>query len=147
MNNDCFAAIRGPGKRQRNPREYRWVYNLPYNPSCPLLGHEVWDVENGKTGIARLKEINRVCQDCSSIHHFGRTETLAKRGTITPEEFQRTIQHFQTVNNCDQTAFARHHREAWEEWRRRNEVAWDVDLAHSRILLNQAWNPLRHNVR
>jgi len=98
-------------------------------PPQPLLGHEAWEYEeNRRTGIARLKGIKRICQDCSSIHHFGRTAKLAQSGVITPMEFERIIQHFLKVNKCTAEVFGSHFRDAQKVWHRRSNMKWIVDF-------------------
>jgi hypothetical protein len=72
------------------------------NREGSLQGHEEWDyVESKGSGIARLKSINLVCQDCHSIHHIGRTQKLLISGVITQATWDRLIEHFLRVNTCD----------------------------------------------
>jgi hypothetical protein len=105
------------------------------NPGCaicgslaPLQGHEVWDyAETGNTGTATLRGVRFICQDCSSIHHFGRFQKLLVTGVINPQEFQRVIEHALRVNGCDMATFRQHGREVKEAHDRRSKLSWTVD--------------------
>jgi hypothetical protein len=93
--------------------------------AAPLQGHEVWDyVETETTGIATLREIRLVCQDCSSTHHFGRFQSLPG---LTPEEYNRVKSHALRVNNCDMATWDEHGRESFETYERRKGLSWTVD--------------------
>jgi hypothetical protein len=95
-----------------------------------LSGHEVWEyVEKPRTGIARVIGIQHICQDCHSIHHFGRTLNLFRSGAIAKEEFYRIIRHFLTVNDCDTTVFERHVEETRKDWQRRSKLKWTISAA------------------
>jgi hypothetical protein len=93
------------------------------------VGHEVWEyTENGKAGIARLTDIKRICLDCSSIHHFGRTSRLVFDGKITRQEYQRIIKHFLTVNNCNMAVSKQHEHEAIAICQRRSAMQWTIEF-------------------
>ena len=95
---------------------------------APLQGHEVWDyVETETTGTATLRGIRFICQDCSSIHHFGRFQGLLAAGVITSQEYERVIRHALQVNDCDMATWEQHGREALEAYRRRSKLSWTVD--------------------
>jgi hypothetical protein len=94
-----------------------------------LQGHEEWDYVEGKSsGIAVLKRINLVCQDCHSIHHIGRTHRLLMAGVITKATWDRLIEHFLHVNNCDMAMWEQHGREAKSNWDRRSKLTWTIDF-------------------
>ena len=95
---------------------------------APLQGHEVWDyAETETTGTATLREIRFICQDCSSIHHFGRFHLLLAEGVITSQEYERVIRHALRVNGCDIATWEQHGREALEAYKRRSKLSWTVD--------------------
>jgi hypothetical protein len=91
-------------------REFRAKLVAVSKPGCAICGsrqgslhaHEEWEYIEGKnSGVARLKCINLVCQDCHSIHHIGRTQRLLVEGCITQATWDRLIGHFLRVNSCD----------------------------------------------
>jgi hypothetical protein len=95
---------------------------------APLQGHEVWDyVEKKRTGTATLLDIRLVCQDCSSIHHFGRFQRLVASKVITREEFERVMQHMLRVNGCTIAEWEKHGQDAQEAWQRRSKLRWKID--------------------
>lgn len=99
-----------------------------YGDKAPLQGHEVWSyTEKRKTGTATLLDIRLVCQDCSSIHHFGRFQLLLADKVITREEFERVMQHMLRVNGCTIAEWEKHAQEVQEAWQRRSELRWKVD--------------------
>lgn len=98
-----------------------------------LHGHEVWSYdEKRKTGTATLTDIRLVCQDCSSIHHFGRFRNLLASNVITSEEFQRVMKRMRRINRCTIADWEAHVQEADEVWRRRSELSWEVDYGNFR---------------
>ena len=110
---------------------------LAKHPGCaicgsrqgPLQAHETWDYKEGKTsGIVTLKQINRVCQDCHSIIHIGRTRRLLQAGAIPQATWKHLIAHFLHVNNCDKATWLRHSREATATWERRSSLTWSINI-------------------
>jgi len=100
-------------------------------PEGQLQGHEEWEyIERKKSGIARLRGVNLVCQDCHSIHHIGRTQRLLLgQGETGRIEWTRLIAHFLRVNQCDGAAWAQHSRQAKADWERRSKIInWTVDF-------------------
>jgi hypothetical protein len=95
----------------------------------PLQAHEEWDYEEGKSsGVATLKRVNRVCQDCHSIHHIGRTQKRLMSGVINWATWDRLIAHFLRVNDCDMATWERHGREARLAWKRRSSMTWTIEF-------------------
>ncbi len=95
---------------------------------APLQGHEVWDyAETETTGTAMLQGVNFVCQDCSSIHHFGRFQQLLAERVITPQEYQRVIEHALRVNDCDTAKWEQHALVAKEAYDRRSNLRWAIN--------------------
>jgi hypothetical protein len=95
---------------------------------APLQGHEVWDyVETKTTGTATLRGIRFICQDCSSIHHFGRFQRLLAERVITLKEYERVIGHALRVNDCDMATWEQHGHETLEAWERRSKLRWTID--------------------
>jgi hypothetical protein len=97
----------------------------------PLQDHEEWDYKEGESsGVATLKRINRVCQDCHSIIHIGRTQKLMMSGDINQAKatWNRLIAHFLRVNDCDKATWERHGREARLAWKRRSSMTWTIEF-------------------
>jgi hypothetical protein len=96
----------------------------------PFHAHEEWDYKEGRSrGVATLKWVKRVCQDCHSIIHIGRTNNLLLFGSILPAEWERLVAHFQRVNDCDTATFKQHFGEARSVWRRRSNLTWTIDCS------------------
>lgn len=107
--------------------------------TAPLQGHEVWDyAEKKRTGTATLRDIRLVCQDCSSIHHFGRFQRLLATKFITREEFERVMQHMLHVNGCTFAEWENHGKEAQEAWQRRSKLRWKIDYGMFRWAVDLA---------
>ena len=121
---DALAARRKPGCAVCDSR-------------APLQGHEVWDYAETKTaGIATLQDINLICQDCSSIHHFGRFHLLFAQSK--PQEYERVIKHALRVNGCDMATWEQHGREAKAAYDRRSKLSWTVDYGWLGELVQEA---------
>jgi hypothetical protein len=106
-------------------------------PVCGICGaaaatpeaHEEWEyIEAKGSGIARLKRISLVCQDCHSIHHIGRTQKLLISGAITRAMWDHLIAHFLRVNACDVAVWEQHSREVKADWSRRSKLTWTLDV-------------------
>jgi hypothetical protein len=101
--------------------------------SSPLYGHEVWDyAEKEVTGTATLRGVRMVCQDCHSIVHFGRFQSLLVEKAITKKEYDRVIAHALRINACGAAVWEQHGRETKEAYDRRSKLNWTVD-----------WGPLK----
>ena len=96
----------------------------------PFHAHEEWDYKEGRShGVATLKWVKRVCQDCHSIIHIGRTHNLFLSGSILPAEWERLVAHFLRVNDCDMATFKQHFGEARLVWQRRSNLTWTIDCS------------------
>lgn len=129
--------------------KYRWgklrqsILNAR-GPSCAICGstekphgHEVWVYQEGpRRGIARLVEVEIVCRDCHSIHHWGVSTRLGFQGAMPIEELKRLVRHACKINNWKIPDFQRHADEAMEIWSQRSKLRWKVD-----------WGPFREAVR
>jgi len=86
--------------------------------------HELWEYDDQKH-TQTLVGFVALCDLCHMVKHIGRTTILARKGLVDYEEI---IEHFMTVNDCDRATFERHKQAATEQWMRRSEHEWDVDM-------------------
>lgn len=92
-----------------------------------LSAHEEWTyTEKIKTGVAKLAGVSLLCWHCHACEHFGNTQKLTASGTL-PRAVDDTIAHFCRLNNVSEAHFHEHHREAAEDWDRRNRLTWSID--------------------
>jgi len=116
--------------------------------TAPLQGHEVWNyAEKKRTGTATLADIRLVCQDCSSIHHFGRFQLLLASKVIPREEFERVMQHMMRVNDCTIAEWEKHAQEAQEAWQRRSKLRWKIDYGMFRWAVDHLAGAPAHETR
>ena len=99
-------------------------------------GHEVWDYVEKRGPAPRRCSTSGWCQDCSSIHHFGRFQRLVASKVITREEFER-VMHMLRVNGCTIAEWEKHGQDAQKHGNVAQNCAgksigmfqWAVDLA------------------
>lgn len=102
-----------------------------YNHQCGICGqqgilncHELWQYDDLKY-IQTLTGFIALCKMCHHIKHIGLANILADRGELN---YEMLIRHFMGVNNCDRLTFTKHRQKAFDEWERRSEHEWQVDL-------------------
>ena len=43
-------------------------------------------------------------------------------------DYEKVVEHFMKVNNCDRDTFEKHEEKAFEHWRKRSSHEWQVDF-------------------
>jgi hypothetical protein len=86
--------------------------------------HEVWEYDD-KKHIQKLRGFVALCDMCHHVKHLGFAAILASKGEL---DYDKVIEHYMKVNNCDRKTFEEHRGRAFDEWRERSKYKWDVDL-------------------
>lgn len=86
--------------------------------------HEVWEYDDEKHA-QRLAGFISLCVMCHHVKHIGLAGILASRGQL---DYEGVIRHFMKVNKCGRRIFFKHRDEAFDEWERRSQDEWIVDL-------------------
>ncbi len=110
-----------------------------YGHRCGICGyegrlncHEIWEYDDQQHN-QKLAGFIALCDLCHHVKHIGLAGILAKRGEL---DFDKVIQHFLRVNNCDEKTFQQHYEEAFEQWRERSKHQWNVDLGEYQSLVD-----------
>lgn len=102
-----------------------------YGYRCGICGaegrlncHEIWEYDD-KNHIQKLKSFIALCDMCHHVKHIGLAGILASEGKL---DYEKVVEHFMDVNNCDRRIFEEHKKRAFDEWRKRSQHEWHVDL-------------------
>lgn len=102
-----------------------------YGYKCGICGasarlhcHEIWQYDD-KEHVQLLLGFIALCEWCHHVKHLGLAGILASEGKL---DYDRVIAHFLTVNECSQEDFELHRRQAFDQWRERNNYQWRTDL-------------------
>lgn len=103
-----------------------------FNYTCGICGatdtkvecHEVWSYDD-KKNIQSLDGLICLCGPCHRVKHYGHSQILASQGKL---DLDKINQHFMKVNQCDYFALVEHIRASMQEWDRRSQHPWHVDL-------------------
>ena len=114
-----------------------------YGHRCGICGdegrlncHEIWEYGD-KKHIQKLVGFIALCDMCHHVKHIGLAGILARRGEL---DYEKVIEHFMKVNNCDRIAFENHFDDAREQWIERSGHNWRVDLGdYAGIVKNIKW--------
>ena len=86
--------------------------------------HEMWRYDD-RHNVQRLVGFVALCNLCHHVKHIGLAVILAAEGRLS---YERVVEHFLEVNNCDRGTFAKHKTSAFAKWRDRSQRAWTTDL-------------------
>lgn len=75
---------------------------------------------------------------CDHVKHIGFAGILARQGKL---DFNKVVEHFMKVNECDKTAFEAHYQEAFAQWRARSQHQWTTDLGEYSHLIKDGAPP------
>jgi hypothetical protein len=102
-----------------------------YGHRCGICGfvgklncHEIWHYDD-QNRIQKLAGFIALCDLCHHVKHIGLADILASRGEL---DFDKVVEHFLQVNECNKETFEQHHRHAFEQWRERSKYEWRIDL-------------------
>lgn len=111
-----------------------------YGYKCGICGaegqlncHEIWHYD-GKRHIQELHGFIALCKMCHFVKHIGRAIQLANEGHL---DYQKLIEHFMKVNDCDENTFYEHRKEAFAEWEDRSKCKWKIDLGKYKELISE----------
>lgn len=103
-----------------------------YNNKCGKCGvegqsldcHEIWHF-NEENQIQSLTGLIAVCKMCHHVIHHGYANILISQGKL---DKRALINHFLTVNNCDEQYYKEHVKAAFALWRERSKKEWTVEM-------------------
>ena len=111
-----------------------------YQNVCGICGsqgrldcHENWEYDD-KKHVQKLRGFIALCDICHHVKHIGYAGILAQQGKL---DFEKVIDHFMKVNNCDKTTFKAFHEEAFAQWRERSLHQWKVDLGDYKTIVKE----------
>lgn len=87
----------------------------------PVEAHERWFFDE-KQGIQRLVGIQSLCPNCHEATHFGLANV---RGRSSEAK-----EHILKVNNWGDNDFLSHYNKAFDEWERKSQKNWILDLKY-----------------
>lgn len=102
-----------------------------YGHRCGICGvegrlncHEIWEYDD-KKHTQKLRGFIALCDMCHHVKHIGLAGILASEGKLS---YEKVVEHFMRVNNCDRGTFEEQKKRAFEEWRERSQHQWHIDL-------------------
>lgn len=117
----------------------RSVY-AEYGHRCAVCGasgmmicHEIWRYDD-ENHIQALMGFTALCSMCDHVKHIGFAGILAKQGKL---DFNKVVEHFMKVNECDKAAFEAHYQDAFAQWRARSQYQWTTDLGEYSHLIKK----------
>ncbi len=113
-----------------------------YEHKCGICGneegrlncHELWEYDD-KKHIQKLVGFIALCDMCHHVKHIGLAGILAERGELN---YEKVVEHFVKVNECDSDTFKKHRKKAFEQWRERSSHKWQIDLGEYKNLFKSA---------
>ncbi len=118
-----------------------------YGHKCAICGaegrlncHEIWEYDDRKH-IQELAGFIALCDLCHHVKHIGLAGILASKGEL---DYEKIVEHFCRVNNCDKHTFERHREMAFDQWQKRSQHKWRVDLGEYKEVIKREG---RKNVR
>jgi len=110
-----------------------------YNNRCGICNaegrlscHEIWNY-NDETHIQKLEGFIALCTPCHNIKHIGLSQILADEGKL---DFNKLVEHFCKVNNCNFETFKEHHKKSFSNWKERSKHDWEIDFGDFSDILN-----------
>lgn len=86
----------------------------------PVECHEVW-IYDDNTYIQKLSHFEALCPRCHEVKHFGFTTTRGFR--------DRALNQFCLVNNLNLSEAENIIESFYEQWERRNDIQWELDIS------------------
>lgn len=109
-----------------------------YRYKCGICGasgrvncHEIWEYDDKKQ-VQKLIGFIALCDMCHHVKHIGLAGILSSKGEL---DYEKVIEHFIKVNNCDRKTFEEHRKRAFKEWRERSQYQWHIDLGEYKIII------------
>ena len=95
-----------------------------------LEAHEVWEYDD-ETCVQSLAGIQLLCTKCHRVKHFNlyHQSRVRKWGILQSKiTKQDLIDHFCSVNDCDEAEFEKQEAKAFKILRERNRIRWKKDF-------------------
>lgn len=89
-------------------------------PKWPVETHEVWEYYPNSS-IQRLSNVVSRCPSCHLVHHIGFAKTKGK--------YEESKSRFMNINNLSEQEAGKYISRAFNEWRKRNDIDWELDLS------------------
>ena len=86
--------------------------------------HEIWEYDD-QTHTQKFGGFIALCNMCHYVKHIGLAGILASQGKLN---YEKVIEHFMKVNNCDRRMFEAHKKRAFEKWHERSQHQWKIDF-------------------
>ena len=93
--------------------------------------HEVWEYDEN-TQVQHLTGLIALCDMCHHVKHIGMAGVLATQGKL---DYQRVVEHFMKVNDCDNAAFDNHMKQVFVQWEIRSSYKWKIDFGKYKELV------------
>ncbi len=93
--------------------------------------HEIWDYSDDKH-TQKLVGFIALCDMCHHVKHIGMAGVLATQGKL---DYQRVVEHFMKVNDCDNAAFDNHMKQVFVQWEIRSSYKWKIDFGKYKELV------------
>ena len=111
-----------------------------YGHRCGICGaevrlncHEMWEYSD-KKHVQKLVGFIALCNMCHHVKHIGLAEILASEGKL---DYEKVVEHFMKVNKCDKKTFEEHREGAFDEWQKRSQYEWHVDLGQYKGVIEE----------
>lgn len=110
--------------RRQVYRDYNYKCGVCGAENCRISCHEIWSFDDSKH-IQKLDGFIALCDDCHMIKHIGLAGILANEGKL---DYEKLIEHFLIVNECNREEFDIHRTEAFTQWMVRSSHEWMIDF-------------------
>ena len=112
-----------------------------YKYRCAICGakgrlncHEIWEYYD-KERIQMLVGFAALCGLCDRVTHIDLAGVRASEGNL---DYEKAVEHFMKVNECDRRTFERHREDAFRKWGKRSKHEWTVDLGQYKSMVEAA---------
>jgi hypothetical protein len=109
-----------------------------YGYRCGICGaegrlncHEIWEYDD-HNHVQKLAGFIALCDWCHHVKHLGFAAILSKRGEL---DYEKVIEHFMKVNECDRQIFQEQLRKASTQHLERSKHDWHVDFGEYQNLV------------
>lgn len=91
-------------------------------------------LEVSQEAVEVSQEYLKLLRIPENVKHIGLSGILAIEGKL---DYEKVIEHFIKVNNCDRNVFEKHRDKAFEKWRARSSHNWQVDLGEYKNIVQR----------
>jgi hypothetical protein len=116
-------------------------HQAKYKYRCAICGakgrlncREIWEYYE-KERIQRLVGFVPLCGLCDQVTHIDLAGVQASEGNL---DYEKAVEHFMKVNDCDRSIFERHKEDAFRKWGKRSKDEWTADLGQYKSMVEAA---------